>query len=173
MKHCALTLVLGGLAGCGGPTPEVAVPEFTPCAVAGLANCRRSGDLTFGAQPTPEALRALAAQGYGTVVTTRGEGELDWDERALVESLGMRFVQIPMQNPVVAITDQQVAQLDSVLAGATGRTLLHCSSGNRVAGLYGVWLAERRGLDDRTAVEVAEQAGMTRVRPVVEARLGR
>jgi protein tyrosine phosphatase (PTP) superfamily phosphohydrolase (DUF442 family) len=85
----------------------------------------------------------------------------------------MKFVQIPMQNPVMAITDQQVVRLDSVLANVKGKTLLHCSSGNRVAGLYGVWLAEKQGLDDRTAIGVAEQAGMTGVRPVVETRLGR
>jgi protein tyrosine phosphatase (PTP) superfamily phosphohydrolase (DUF442 family) len=172
-QYAVLALGLGGLAGCGRGTPEVAVPEFTACALAGLANCRQAGDLTFGAQPTPETLQALAAQGYGTVVSTRGEGELDWDERALVESLGMKFVQIPMQNPVMAITDQQVVRLDSVLANVKGKTLLHCSSGNRVAGLYGVWLAEKQGLDDRTAIGVAEQAGMTGVRPVVETRLGR
>lgn len=167
-------LALGlAIAGCGRGAPEAAVPQFTPCAISGVANCRQSGNLTFGAQPTPDALRALAAQGYTTVVSTRGQGELDWDEAALADSLGLRFVHIPMANPVRAITDDQVARLDSVLTGVTGPTLLHCSSGNRVAGLYGVWLAERRGLDRATALGVAEQAGMARVRPVVEARLAR
>lgn len=169
MFRIRLIVMALALAACAEPRPEAAL-DLEPCTVEGLPNCVRANDLTFGGQPTADALRLLAAQGYRTVISTRGEGELDWDERARVEELGMRYVAIPMASPVTAITDSQVAALDEAL-GSEGPKLLHCSSGNRAAGLWGAWLAERRGVDHARALELAERAGMTRTREVVEARL--
>ena len=53
--------------------------------------------------PVPEALRDLKSQGYKTVLSTRASNELAWDEKALADSLGLRFVTIPMEKPVTAI----------------------------------------------------------------------
>lgn len=165
-------LLVGGAA-CSKPHRTASIPEPVAREVEGLANARAVGeDLLFGGQPTPEALTALAAQGYRTVLTTRGDGELQWDERARVDSLGMRFVSIPMPNPLTEIPDTWVEQFDAVMRDAQRPLLLHCSSGNRVAGLWAVWLAERQGVDRAQALQLGEKAGMTRVRPLVEKRLG-
>ena len=169
MFRIRLIVMALALAACAEPRPEAAL-DLEPCTIQGLPDCVRAGALTFGGQPTADALRLLAARGYRTVISTRGEGELDWDEHALVAGLGMRYVAIPMASPVTSITDSQVAALDAALA-SEGPTLLHCSSGNRAAGLWGAWLAERRGVDRARALALAEQAGMTRTREVVEARL--
>jgi protein tyrosine phosphatase (PTP) superfamily phosphohydrolase (DUF442 family) len=147
------------------------VADPVACEIPGLQNCRETGEVVFGSQPTAATLEYLRGQGVTTVVSTRGLAELGWDERALVESLGMRFVEIPMENPVLEIADAQVTALDSVLAAQQGPVFLHCSSGNRVAGLWGTWLAERKGVDPAEALRLAELAGMTRVRPAVEQRL--
>ena len=168
----AVALVAAGPA-CSGPKRSAAIPEPVGREIDGLGNARAVGeDLLFGAQPTPEALAALAAQGYRTVLTTRGDGELEWDERALVDSLGMRFVSIPMPNPLSEIPDAWVEQFDALMRDAGRPMLLHCSSGNRVAGLWAVWLAERQGVEPAQALELGEKAGMTRIRPLVETRLG-
>jgi uncharacterized protein (TIGR01244 family) len=146
------------------------VPEIVE--VEGMANSRRVGsDLLFGGQPSPEALTALAGRGYRTVVTTRGERELDWDERAMAESLGLTFVEIPMAYPLEAIRDEWVDRFDELMTGSARPMLVHCSSGNRVAGLWAVWLAEKRGVAPERALELGAAAGMTRIRPVVEKRL--
>lgn len=150
-----------------------AVPQPIVREIEGLANARAVGDdLLFGGQPTPAALAALAAKGYRTVLSTRAEGELPWDEAALVDSLGMRFVSIPMASPVEAITDRMVDQFDALMREAERPLLLHCGSGNRVAGLWAVWLAEREGVEPTQALGLGEKAGMTRIRPIVEKRLG-
>ena len=170
------TLVLAfimGAAACSKPKRPNPIPEPVAREVEGLANARAVGeDLLFGAQPTPEALADLAAQGYRTVLTTRGDGELQWDEGAVVDSLGMRFVSIPMPNPLTEIPDAWVEQFDALMRDAERPLLLHCSSGNRVAGLWAVWLAEHQGVDRAQALELGEKAGMTRIRPLVEKRLG-
>ena len=150
---------------------SAAVPNPVPCDVPGLANCVRSGDVLIGGQPSPATLRYLASEGVTTVVSTRGHAEVSWDERATVEAFGMRFVHIPMDYPILGITDAQIAALDSALASPGGRVLLHCNSGNRVAGLWGAWLADRRGVASADALRLAAQAGMGNVRTAVEARL--
>jgi len=163
-----LTLLLA----CAERADEAVIAEPVACVVEGLRNCAQTGDVIFGGQPTPTALEYLAEQGYTTIVSTRGINELDWDERAAVEALGMRFVSIPMENPVTEITDEQVARLAEVIEHPDGPTLLHCGSGNRVSGLWAVYLAEQAGVEPGRALELAERAGMTGVRPAVEARLG-
>lgn len=170
MPRVAAVLFIALLTACVG-RERLTVADPVACDAPGLEVCRQTGDIVFSSQPSPATLQYFKDQGFTTVVSTRGLAELEWDERALVESLGMRFVQIPMENPVLGITDAQVAALDSVLAAQEGPTLLHCSSGNRVAGLWGTWLAERQGVDPAAALRLAELAGMTRVRPTVEQRL--
>ncbi len=165
-------LLLTSVFACAERTDETVIAEPVACVVEGLRNCAQTGEVIFGSQPSLEALEQLADQGYTTVVSTRGVNELDWDERAAVEGLGMRFVSIPMESPVTTITDEQVAGLADIIDNPDGLTLLHCGSGNRVSGLWGAYLVERAGIEPERALELAELAGMTGVRPTVEARLG-
>jgi uncharacterized protein (TIGR01244 family) len=184
IRYLPLALVLAALLACldrpadraaDGEPPaalELAIiPDPVPCTVEGLRSCARSGEVLIGSQPTEEALATLAAEGYTTVVTTRADDEIDWDEQAVVESLGMRFVRIAMPSPVTDITDAQVMRLDSVLGSADGPVVLHCGSGNRVSGLWATWLAAERGFEPDEALRLAELAGMGSVRPAVERRL--
>jgi protein tyrosine phosphatase (PTP) superfamily phosphohydrolase (DUF442 family) len=106
------------------------------------------------------------------VLSTRGESELNWDEARIVDSLGMSFVSIPMPGPVTEITDEQVLRFDEFMASAQKPVVLHCGSGNRVAGLWAVWLVEHKKVPPEKALELAAKTGMTGVRKVVERRLG-
>ena len=163
-----LLIVAGFLSACAGT-------EITtmPVDVDGMNNSVVvSGDMLIGGQPTEAALINLADEGYTTVITARGDGEISWDEKAFVDSLGMRYVSIPMPGPDYAITDEHIARFDDVIRTSDGPIVFHCGSGNRAAGLWGAWLVEKEGLSPEKALELAEKAGMTRVRPVVERRLG-
>ena len=141
--------------------------------IEGMRNKVQIGELLFGSQPSEEALAQLAAGGYKTVLTTRGEGELSWDEKAKVESLDMTFVSIPMDHPVTKITDEQVNRFAELMENGERPMVLHCGSGNRVAGLWAVWLVEHENVEPLEALQQAEQAGMmTSTRNVVGKRLG-
>jgi protein tyrosine phosphatase (PTP) superfamily phosphohydrolase (DUF442 family) len=173
MRTQLLTLLaLSALLACAERASETVIADPTPCIIDGLRNCAEVGNVVIGSQPSAEVLEYLAAQGYETIVSTRAPEEIDWDEAAVVEELGMRFVNIPMPGPVEAISDEQLAAFAAVMETGEGRMLLHCGSGNRVAGLWGAWLAEYKDIDPAEALRLAELGGMTRVRPVVEQRLG-
>lgn len=165
------------LPGCGGAKDDTASREtpairFEKLPLEGVPNAVRVGDLLFGGQPTPAALLDLSRQGYKTVLSTRGVDEISWDEKALVESLGMRFASIPMPYPIEAITDAEVSAFADLMKTAPRPMVVHCGSGNRIAGLWAVWLAEREGVAPAQALDYGAQAGMTRIRPVVEKRIG-
>jgi len=81
-------------------------------------------------------------------------------------------VTIPMNKPVEAITDEQVEQFAHFMDTAERPMVLHCGSGNRVAGLWTVWLVEHEGMDPARALELGAEAGMTGLGPVVKKRLG-
>lgn len=147
-------------------------PEPQPVAVPGIANTFHVGGMLFGGQPSREALRDLKSQGYKTILSTRAADELAWDEKALADSLGLRFVTIPMEKPVTEITDDQVSRFAELMETGERPMLLHCGSGNRVAGLWAVWLAEHQGVAPDEALRLGEKAGMTGIRPVVQKRLG-
>ncbi len=166
----ALLVAFGGCSGDADHSSDT-VPAGETVTIAGMSNTVRVGNLLFGGQPSQDALRTLAEQGYRAVVTTRGADELTWDEKALVDSLGLRFVSIPMPYPITAITDEQLDAFDALMESTDEPMVLHCGSGNRVAGLWTVWLVERKGLDPDEALRLGDRAGMTRIRPVVEERL--
>jgi len=52
-----------------------------------------------------------------------------------------------------------VIEVGEVVVEAERPMVVHCSSGNRVAGLWAVWLAERRGVEPARALELGALAG--------------
>ena len=49
--------------------------------------------------------------------------------------------------------------------------VLHCGSGDRVAGLWAVWLVEHQKVKPDEALRLAEKAGMNKILAIVEKRL--
>ncbi len=88
-----------------------------------------------GAQPKESDYKDLAALGIKTVIDLRDDPK-DY-EKPMVESLGMRYVNIPMiskQYPQQA----QVAQfLKLVDDPATGKFFVHCAGGRHRTGVMG------------------------------------
>lgn len=162
----AALLLLVLLQACGYRVPE---PERYP--LEGVNSSVKAGDLLITSQPDPQVLAQLAEAGYKSIISTRGEGEIDWDEAAAVRQLGMTFYQVPMQQPVSEISDPQVDQLTAALRDAAKPVVLHCGSGNRASALWAVWLVEEKGVAVEEALRLAGLTGMTSMRPVAEKRL--
>jgi protein tyrosine/serine phosphatase len=99
---------------------------------------RISDVLLRGAQPAPKGLAELKKAGVTTIVNLRQEGLEVERERKVAESLGLRFLNIPVVGWSLP-SDAQVAQfLNLFREPASPRVFVHC--------YYG---------DDRTGVMVA------------------
>ena len=102
----------------------------------------KEGRVYISGQPTEEALRALPDHGVTMVVNLRTPGEMDdrervsFDEKAVLEELGIEYVWLPQggeEHPYVPAT---VASFIEALDGHEGRVLLHCTVGWRASHLW-------------------------------------
>jgi tyrosine-protein phosphatase SIW14 len=106
--------------------------------VAGLPNGGKINNVLFrGAQPQLQGLQSLQKLGVTTVVDLRGDDPVrqGWERKA-VESLGMRFVSIPVSgwDPP---SNEQVAQFLSLFHGdEKEKVYVHCRYGEDRTGVF-------------------------------------
>ena len=89
-----------------------------------------SDDISFGSQPEPADLKALAARGVKTIINTRfpeeDQGDLPPERaKAQAEALGMRYVNVPVSP--VEFSPASLAEVSRALdeARAHGPTFVH------------------------------------------------
>ena len=134
------------------PTPTPA-PFAERLEVAGVPNLGRvSPTLLRGGQPTEEGMRALAARGVAVVVDLRDGAEQFAEEKALVESLGMRAVHLPLHGWRTPRREQVEAFLAILCANRDRTVFVHCRRG---AERTGVMLAAYRLAADGWSAEHA------------------
>jgi protein tyrosine/serine phosphatase len=105
-----------------------------------------------GGQPLPEDYQALKDLGVNTVVDLRND-PTDY-EKAAVEALGMKYVNIPMSGWKWA-KDKQVEEFMALMNDpATGVVYAHCKAGKHRTGLTGaIYRFEKYGWDYDKAYE--------------------
>jgi uncharacterized protein (TIGR01244 family) len=130
--------------------------------VDGKKDLFRSTNFYFGGQPTLEALRWLKSEGVTTVVNLRSDKEnkefteTAFNEKNIVEELGMSYVSIPMGERT-SYRPQTVDTFALVLAAHTGKAFIHCMSGGRVTYLWIAYLVRHRGYSLDEAVTVGKR----------------
>ena len=125
-------------------------------------NLFQDGRMYFGGQPDQASFARMASEaGVKTVVNIRLPGEMSrigFDEQALVESLGMKYVTIPVSPDSFSADD--VSQFADVLSSTEEPVLLHCASSNRVGGMWAAYLALHQGVEVDDAIELGRSAGL-------------
>ena len=126
--------------------------------------------ITTAGQPSAAALSDLAKKGFVAVIDLRGvEEDRGFDEAGTVEGLGMSYIPLPVAG-AEGVSYENANALDRILADLNGPVLLHCSSSNRVGALLAL-RAKLNGASDDEAMALGEEAGLTRLKPVVEEAL--
>jgi protein tyrosine phosphatase (PTP) superfamily phosphohydrolase (DUF442 family) len=130
-----------------------------PPAIPGAVEVR-PGLFVAGAT-TPEMLGALKARGVTAVLNARLDGEADSAaDRKFLDEQGIRFLQCPVGREPDARTLDAFRAAFRALPRSPGAVLLHCSSGNRVAGaLYAAWVLDE-GMEPGAALALAKRAGL-------------
>jgi uncharacterized protein (TIGR01244 family) len=143
-----------------GPNPTAAPPAPVTLDLTGLFQARfvKVGDDVFiGGQPTERALRELKAQGVTTIVNLRSPQEMrddvKYDEVALIKSLGMKYVYLPMRGTAdLPYAPSAVKEFAKAMKEANGKLLLHCTVAWRASHLWAAYLIEERNVAIPTAL---------------------
>jgi len=88
-----------------------------------------------GAQPSGNDYKDLAALGIQTVINLRDDPQRN--ERPMVESLGMKYVNIPMAGKKYPTPEVTELFLKTVNDPATGKFFVHCAGGRHRTGAMG------------------------------------
>ena len=106
--------------------------------VTGIPNAGKINEVLYrGAQPRKQGFAELKKLGISTIVDLRGENQskITW-ERRQAESLGMRFVHIPVSGWAPP-TNEQVAQFLSLFQTDPGQKIfVHCRFGDDRTGVF-------------------------------------
>lgn len=146
------------------PQPRLVVPPSTEARARWEelnSGKKTAGRINFWPQPTEDELRAFAAAGGKTVINARTDKEIErlsFDERALVESLGMQYVHIPTSSRTFGY-DTADAFADAYIS-SPGQIMYHCASGSRSATTYGLYLHVYGGIEKEAAIARALELGM-------------
>jgi tyrosine-protein phosphatase SIW14 len=119
-------------------TPIVRSAYGEKLKLSGLPNGGKISDSLFrGAQPRAEGLKELKNLGITTIVDLRGEDpdKISW-ERKEAESLGIRFVSIPVSGWSPPSNDQVAAFLALFRNNPKEKVFVHCRFGDDRTGVF-------------------------------------
>lgn len=128
-----------------------------------------SPTLVVGGQPTKAALKEMASQGLKMVINLRTPSELDFDEEAVVKSLNMTYLMIPIPG-AKGLSDTSVDDLHEALDPKVP-TLVHCASGNRVGALFALRAQRHQGKGFEEALDIGREHGLKSLKAAVSERL--
>ena len=143
-----------------GPSPSREIPAPVLHDNTGLFQDKFASvgdDMFIGGQPTERALRELAAKGVTTVVNLRTPEEMtkrvSFDEAALIKSLGMQYVYLPMRgNAEFPYSPEALKSFATAMSSSKGKVLLHCTVAWRASHLWAAYLIQYRHVPVETAL---------------------
>lgn len=146
--------------------PTVAPPDTVSDWPGFQSRIHRDGRVFISGQPSADALRGLPARGVGLVVNLRTPREMEnrervpFDEAALLDSLGVDYVHIPLGGKDHPYTPAAVDAFAAAFDGHEGPVLLHCTAAWRASHLWAAYLVVHGGLDLDTAYSRGEITGI-------------
>jgi protein tyrosine phosphatase (PTP) superfamily phosphohydrolase (DUF442 family) len=145
-------------------TPEAAAPTDLPrlarVEVGTTTPAHQFGNYYLAGQPSEADLALWKERGVRTIISLRTPGEIDWDEKAAAEALGLKFVSIPFRG-ADSLGDRQIEEaLAALEAGEREGVLLHCATSNRVGAIWYAHRIRRDGLSPEAALAEAKTAGL-------------
>jgi uncharacterized protein (TIGR01244 family) len=142
-----------------GASPSSDVPAPVALDNRGLFQeklARVGDDVFIGGQPTERGLRELHDKGVTTVVNLRTPEEMariPFDEAALIKSLGMTYVYLPVRgNAEFPYSPEVLKSFANAVSSSKGKVLLHCTVAWRASHLWAAYLIQYRHVPVETAL---------------------
>lgn len=130
---------------------------------AALPNFARVNEHLFrGAQPSERGMALLAAMGIRTVINLRDDDARAERERVLVQSLGMRYFNVPMRG-LARPKDEQIERVLALIADpANWPVFIHCRRGaDRTGTVIACYRIAKQGWTAKQAISEAKSRGMS------------
>lgn len=129
-------------------------------------------NIITGGQPSEHDLEVLASRGVDLIISFRAPGEFDdFDEAAAVESLGMKYLNIPIPKMKNDLTEANAKLLHDALEAEDGLAYLHCTIGMRAAAMLALDQYYFHGASEEEAVALGVKAHMDHVGEDIEAAI--
>jgi protein tyrosine phosphatase (PTP) superfamily phosphohydrolase (DUF442 family) len=141
--------------------PLIAAPTVDQ--IGGIPNFHAVNTQIYrGGQPSPEAMRRLADAGFKTILDLREDDQRGKDEKKLVKSLGMHYINVPMKG-MKKPEDKQISKALKVLHDEhSGPVFIHCKRGaDRTGVVLACYRMEHDNWDHQQALSEARQLGMS------------
>ena len=123
-----------------------------------MSSFKRVDDKFFiGAQPTEQDMHEAKQQGIKTVIDFRLLSETVTPNAVLTKNQGLAYVNIPVNK--VALSTDQIGELDREIKRHEGPFLLHCATGARAALLLSLSKAKQLGWTPEQTFVEAKQLG--------------
>ena len=167
-----IPLLVLTLAGASAPPADAPVfrPGDVPCQVTDVDSVVNrlwlDGRTYLGGQPDVAALGELARRGVTAVVSLRTDKEMadstqvPFDQAAVLDSLGLAYVHVPLGGSQHPYTPEAVAEVAEALRAHEGSVLLHCRSGGRASYVWAAYLSLHEGLTPDEAWRRARESGL-------------
>jgi protein tyrosine/serine phosphatase len=108
----------------------ISLPLVAADLPSGIKNFQQVDEHVYrGAQPSSEGFRSLQTLGVKVVIDLRESGSRARDEAALVQSLGMRYVNIPLSGFAAPTMEQTTKVLALLNDASAGPVFVHCRRG--------------------------------------------
>jgi len=135
-----------------GPLPIVSAN------IAGLPDSVVIGDVIVSGKPTMEGMVNARDSGATLVINTQMQKELTYDERQVVQGLGMRYLDLGYTPDTLddVLVDSFIFEIKKHKP-EDGKLLLHCSSGGRAAALWAMYEIKELKVDPEKAVDRARK----------------
>lgn len=117
------------------------------------------GGVWTAGQPSRENLEQAKDAGFNSVITLCPQGECGWDEKTVVEQLGMRYSCIPISSGG-DLSEASARALHVELESSPRPVLVHCGSANRVGALFALKAHFVDGHPPETALDHGRRAGL-------------
>jgi len=119
-------------------------------------------NIYISGQPEKESLAKLKSEGVTTVINLRTEKEMSnrenvpFDEKAVVDSLGMEYIHIPLGGTEFPYTNEALVKFADAVTNAEGKVLLHCTVAGRASNMWAAYLIQYKGFSPDKAIEHAK-----------------
>lgn len=174
MLYRSLTTVFAALAICivvmAKPPGDAEIDAHTYPLPRKLSNDRfqgilaQTGNVYIAGQPSLEDLMWAQRDEVEIVINLRTAREMSdrdivpFDERSIVESLGMKYFHIPLGGEDTPYLPSEVDRFHSIVSvNADQKILLHCTVAWRASHMWAAWLSKYRGVPIDEAISHAQE----------------